>query len=229
MDRALLIDLDDTLYDERRYVESGMAAVAAILAARCGRAAEDIRQRLLGEIDRAGRGRVFDAVLPELGLDAGCEEVAALVAAYRSHTPRLALFPGVEPVLGRLRRRYRLGVVTDGLASMQRAKVAALGLERHVDAVVYCSDEKAPKPATAAYLRALALIGAKARDAIVVGDSPAADMAAAAALGVPSIRVRGGRFAVVANLPYARPRCEIERFADIEPALERLAVQETVQ
>lgn len=223
---ALLIDLDDTLYDERQYVESGFAAVAMALAQTTRRPAHVIKRALLVELDRAGRGRVFDAVLRELGLACGADDVARLVEIYRMHQPRLSLFPGVTETLARLRRRYRLAIVTDGLASMQRLKVVALGVEPLVDAVVYCWDEQAPKPATAGFERALALLGAERFDSVIVGDAPHADMAAAGALGIKSIRIRGGRFKAADNPRAAAPVAEVVAFSDIEPALERLALKE---
>ena len=97
-----------------------------------------------------------------------------------------------------------------------------------MDTIVYCRDEQAPKPSTAGFRRALADLGAEARDAVIVGDAPHADMAAAAALDIPSIRVRGGRFKSADNSPDALPAFEISSFADIEPVLARLAAKEFV-
>jgi putative hydrolase of the HAD superfamily len=223
---VLLIDLDDTLYDERLYVESGFSAVAAELASRSGRDAAEIQKAMTNELDRSGRGHVFDYTLAELGLAAGADEITSLVALYRSHKPQVALYPGVAETLLRLRKRHRLAIVTDGLESMQRAKVSALGLESLVDTLVYCWKERAPKPEPRAFAQAIERLGGELRDAIVIGDSPHADMAAAAALGIPSIRVRSGRFASVANLPHAPPTAEIATFAETELALERLAAKE---
>jgi putative hydrolase of the HAD superfamily len=225
--KALLIDLDDTLYDERQYVESGFASVAAELARSSGCHAHTIERAMLCELDRSGRGQVFDAVLGEFGLGAEPEDVAMLVEHYRTHQPRLSLFPGVAETLARLRRRYRLAIVTDGLASMQRLKVAALDVERLVDAVVYCWNEKAPKPARGGFVRALGLLDVEAQDAVIIGDAPHADMAAAAVLRIPSIRIRGGRFKTAENSRFAMPVAEVSAFAEIEPALERLALKET--
>lgn len=222
---VLLIDLDDTLYDERLYVESGFSAVAAELASRSGREAAEIQKAMTNELDRSGRGHVFDYALAELGLAAGADEIASLVALYRSHKPQIALYAGVGAILLRLRTRHRLAIVTDGLETMQRAKVSALGLELLVDTVVYCWKERAPKPEPRAFAQAIARLSGELRDAIVIGDSPHADMAAAAALGIPSIRVRTGRFASVANLPHAPPAAEIASFPEIEPALKQLAAK----
>ena len=195
MIRALLIDMDDTLYDERTYVLSGFRAVAANIARRFATANEDaLFADMVAELDANGRGRVFDVALARAGLGGDPSQISEMVETYRTHAPVLALWPGVSETLAGLRLDYRLAIVTDGLAGMQRRKVAALGLTERVDAVVYCWECDAPKPDPASYLQALRLLGAGADEAVVIGDRPTHDMAAAAAIGCRSIRVRTGRY-----------------------------------
>ena len=52
--RALLIDLDDTLYPERQYVESGFRAVADA----CG-GGDNMTAYMCRCLDKNGRGRIF--------------------------------------------------------------------------------------------------------------------------------------------------------------------------
>lgn len=191
MARALILDLDDTLYDERDYVLSGFRAVAAEI----GGDPDGLFAAMVAELNANGRGKVFDRALASAGLAASPGRIAALVALYRGHRPRIALWPGVAEVLADLRRDHRLAIVTDGLGAMQRRKVEALGVEPLVDAVLYCWEHDSPKPDPAPYAEALRRLGASAEEAVVIGDNPGHDMAAARALGVPSIRVLTGRFA----------------------------------
>jgi putative hydrolase of the HAD superfamily len=196
---GLLIDLDDTLYDELGYVRSGLAAVAEAIAGRIGRDGKAVRAELLDLLASTGREQILDRALPRFGLVPAGPLIAELVEVYRAHPPRLAFYPGVAEMLRRLRPRYRLAVVTDGLARMQRAKVGALGLDALVDSVIFTWELGRPKPAPDGYLSAaLALDTAPAR-CLVVGDNPDHDMGAAAAAGIPAVRVRSGRFAHRAN------------------------------
>lgn len=208
---ALLIDLDDTLYDERTYVLSGFRAVAAELA----RQYPHIRPRALtavmtAELDARGRGKVFDRALAQAGLPADPGLVRDLVQLYREHRPQIRLWPGVEAALVQLRRDWRLAVVTDGLPMMQRRKVEALGLPRLVDDVLLCWEHEAPKPSPVAYRKALQRFGFEPAAAVVIGDNPHHDMAAAAAVGCAAIRVRTGRFA---DLPADASVTEVADFA----------------
>lgn len=196
MARALIIDLDDTLYDERSYVLSGFRAVAGEIAQRFPPvAAEGLFAEMLAELDAHGRGRVFDRVLAHAGLGADPELVASLVAAYRGHRPQIALWPGVAHALKDLARDHRLAVITDGLPLMQRRKAEALGVASLVEEVLYCWEHEAPKPDPACYVEALRRLDASPAETVVIGDNPGHDMAAARAVGCRSIRVLTGRFA----------------------------------
>jgi putative hydrolase of the HAD superfamily len=196
MARALIIDLDDTLYEERRYVLSGFRAVAAEISRRfpqvdAGRVFSD----MLAELDAHGRGQVFDRALANLRLGADPQLIGALVQAYRSHRPEIALWPGVADALADLARGHKLAVVTDGSPLMQRRKVEALAVEPLVDEVLYCWEHGSPKPDPACYVEALRRLGARPEETVVIGDNPGHDMAAAAVIGCRSIRVLTGRYA----------------------------------
>ena len=64
MIRALIFDLDDTLYREHDFVASGFRAVAEYVGAQCGRPSEEIlRQSWMEIFAREGRRAVMPAVL----------------------------------------------------------------------------------------------------------------------------------------------------------------------
>jgi len=194
--RALLIDLDDTLYDEGDYVRSGFRVVAARLSLLFpGTSEARIYQSMLTELNANGRGKVFDRALEYIGQSPEPELVASLVEVYRGHQPKIALWPGVADTLKTLRRTFRLAVVTDGTELMQRRKVQALGIDGLVHQVAYCWGLGAPKPSPDAYHAALRNLGVRPDEAVVIGDNPAHDMAAALAIPCASIRIRTGKYA----------------------------------
>jgi putative hydrolase of the HAD superfamily len=192
---ALLIDLDDTLYDELGYVQSGIATVAQDIAGRSGRSGDAVRAELLDLLATTGREKILNRALPRFGLAPTQPLIAELIEVYRAHAPRLTFYPGVAEMLRRLRQHYRLAVVTDGLARMQRAKVAALGVDALVDTVIFTWELGHPKPAPDGYLSAARALGVAPARCLVVGDNPDHDIRAAAAAGIPAVRMRSGRFA----------------------------------
>lgn len=219
MVKALILDLDDTLYDERDYVLSGFRAVAGEIVRRFPAVeAEGLYGLMVAELDAHGRGKVFDRALEHAGVAADPQLVQALVETYRDHRPKIVLWPGVADVLADLTRRYRTAVVTDGLAQMQRRKVEALGVETLVSEVLYCWEHEAPKPDPACYIEALRRLDASPEDAVVIGDNPGHDMAAARAIGARSIRVLTGRFAARGDAGFA-PDATAESFLDVAKIL----------
>ncbi|MFM1959038.1 MAG: hypothetical protein RL588_555 [Pseudomonadota bacterium] len=223
--RALLIDLDDTLYDEASYVRSGIAAVAQEIARLPGAApAAVVEAMMLDELTQNGRGKVFDVTLQNLGISPHPDLIRGLLEAYRDHRPDIALWPGVRESLEDLGKDHRLAVVTDGLGVMQRRKVTALGVETLVDVVVYCWDLGWPKPDPRAYLGAMEQLASTPELTLVVGDNPVHDMAAARAAGLRSLRVRSGRFGAQSfeNLP---ADAEAESFVAALPLIRRLETQ----
>jgi putative hydrolase of the HAD superfamily len=196
MARVLIIDMDDTLYDESSYAASGLRVVAEAIADRFpGIDAVRTFSAMTAHLAAHGRGKVFDAGLAFAGVPVEAGLVAELVQVYREHAPDIALWPGVREALDDLAQDHRLAIVTDGLGQMQRRKVAALGLQARVEAVLYCWDHDAPKPDPDCYHMALQRFGVRPQEAVVIGDRPDHDMAAAAAVGCRSIRVLTGRYA----------------------------------
>lgn len=190
--KAILFDLDDTLYPEITFVQSGFRAVSRHLAETESLEEKDLYRRMMRVLERNGRGEVFDTVLREEGLlRPGL--VPKLVHLYRAHRPSINLFQDVEPGLNRLREMgVRTGVVTDGLASVQRSKVAALGLEPLVDTLV-CTDEVGRdrgKPSVRPFLIALDTLRSAPAQAAYVGDDPSKDFQGPRKLGMVTIHMR---------------------------------------
>ncbi len=190
--RTVLFDLDDTLYPEISFVRSGFRAVAQHLADAVSLDEEELFERMMSVLKRDGRGRVFDTVLRELGRR--CSElVPVLVQVYRTHRPHIRLFEDVEPGLRRLRETgTRMGIVTDGLASVQRNKIEALRLESLVDTVV-CTDEMGPgqgKPSVRPFETALEALDSEPTEAAYVGDDPSKDFQGPRKLGMVTIHMR---------------------------------------
>ena len=189
--RAVVFDLDDTLYPERAYVASGFGAVAAWAAEHLAVPRTEALEELTRLFEEGVRGNTFDRWLGDRGLSAARWE-APMVEAYRAHDPAIAPYPEVGALLARLRGAYRLGLLSDGQAAVQERKLAALGLEPYFDAVVL-SDRLGPqawKPSSLPYEQVLGELGVAGPEAVYVADNPAKDFLGAREAGLWTVRVR---------------------------------------
>ena len=208
--KVIIIDLDDTLFCEQSYVMSGFRAVAESIAERNGVSADDVFNQTIYQFSRYGRTGAFNRTLSYFGFNK--PEIGDLVRIYREHSPDIQLYWKAAEGLELLRKKFKLVIVTDGLASVQRKKIEALDLESMVDKVVYCMDYNAPKPSPTSY-RALANdMNIDLQDAVIVGDDPYCDMQAAAQLQIPSYRILGGKYMRVKSLENAKPEVEFGSF-----------------
>ena len=201
--QAILFDLDNTLYPEEAYVMSGFRAVANCLDARENLDAETLFKKMLHILHTHGRGRVFNTLLAELKLDSNIW-LRTLLLVYRSHQPGINLFPGVADALVTLKNRgLRLGLITDGTASVQRRKIAALDLERHMDVIV-CTGELGAgcaKPSTVPFEVALNLLGVAPNRAAYIADDIEKDFAGPNRLHMKSVQVRSAGLVGVPRKP----------------------------
>ncbi|MCM1057002.1 MAG: HAD-IA family hydrolase [Firmicutes bacterium] len=187
--RAVLFDLDDTLYDEWEYVRQAFENTAAYLADRLGMPdrKEAFYRRMLELTEEHGRGKVFDILCEELGIGV---PVSELVQAYRSTKPILRLYPDGERLLQSLKDRgVKTGLITDGCSQVQHEKIKALGLEDRLDSVIVTDDFGLCKPQTAVYEKCLRALDCAPNQAVYVGDNPLKDFIGAKALGMKTVRI----------------------------------------
>ncbi|MCX6537713.1 MAG: HAD family hydrolase [Acidobacteria bacterium] len=188
MTKALLFDLDDTLYAERQFVRSGFSAVAAEVERRFGVPRRDALATLVGALRRGNRNRALQELCARHLLPGGI--VPDLVDTIRAHVPSLRLPEKTLATLQAARDAgWRLGVVTNGFPAVQARKAAALGLGRLVDAIVYASEwgTGTGKPERAVFEVALAKVGARAPHSVFVGDDPRCDVFGAQQAGLRAI------------------------------------------
>jgi putative hydrolase of the HAD superfamily len=190
--RAILFDLDDTLYPYSGFVRSGFRAVARRLATERGLSPRLVLRVLRAAWTSGNRGRELQVLCERLGLPASL--VPPLVALMREHVPSLRLPQETREVLQTLRRDWRIGIVTNGNPDIQRRKIAALGLEPLVDAIVCareCGDGRG-KPAPAAFQAGLERLHASTATTVFVGNDRETDVAGADAAGLPVIHLVDG-------------------------------------
>jgi len=195
--RAVVFDLDDTLYPEREFVAGGMQAAARWAAGQAGIGVEVVEAELQECAQTGPAGKTFDTWLQRRNLPADWRR--ELVNAYRTHRPRIRLYADARRALERMGRIYELGLVTEGDSAAQRAKLTALGVESLFRAVVILGRDELGnwKPSPEPFARCLEALGVPAQEAVYVGDNPRKDFRGARQIGMRTVRVRrpGGIYA----------------------------------
>lgn len=224
--RAVLFDLDDTLFDHQHCARAALVAVRdghACFAALDPSELEASHARILEELHRqvltgrvaldAARVERFRRLYAWAGIEAGPEMAALAAAAYRTgYIEARTPVRGAAALLAALQPHARIVVVSNNLLAEQREKLRDCGLERYVDALVVSEEAGIPKPDPAIFRIALERAGVEAAEAVMIGDSWPNDIEGARAAGIRAIWFnRNGESA---------PDAEIAVIHSLEPAEE---------
>lgn len=186
--RAVIFDLDDTLYPLERFVFSGFDAVSEHLERAFGIPRDQARAALRGAFYGGARGAELQACLRHFGL---AEALApSLVQVIRHHQPALDLPLAAAHALAEMAATWRIGIVTNGPIEIQSRKVAALGLSDFVDEIVF-ADGACAKPAAAPFIEVTRRLRVPMRRSIFVGNDPVCDVYGAWRLGMKTIHIAG--------------------------------------
>ena len=213
MARAILFDLDDTLFDHRRSARAALTEVHRIH----GHGTElDAFERnhtkylevmhvevLAGRIDLDdARRERFRRVFLALGVTLSDRDVDAVASSYRSGymTARRAL-DGAAELLAAVRPHARIGIVTNNLLEEQQDKLQFCGLTGFVDELVVSDDVGVSKPDRRIFEIALERLGVRAEDAVMVGDAWVNDIVGAASAGIRAVWFNPDRKPLPASPP----------------------------
>ncbi len=188
----VLFDLDDTLCDYAG-ARVGRLRIAFALAEK------ESGQTLSAPLDEIVQESIeiqphgvdhFPAVLARYGIDdpVAVDTAVAWFVGHRFHG--LRLFPDAIETLDAVRAarpERRLGLITNGPAEVQTAKIELLGLLPYFDFALISGVFGFWKPDQEIFEEALRLGGASAWESVMIGDSPEHDMAGAEAAGIKTI------------------------------------------
>lgn len=223
--RALLMDIDDTLFDFQTSSWNALTIAFRGLGLPFTQEMWE-RYRVLdagfwqrferGEIEKSAlyvdRFRVFFA---EYGIAA---DPAAFNAAYfRELGSQRNFMPHCEQALAILHARYKIFIVTNGNTDIQKRRIAASGMARYFDRVFISEQMGCKKPDRLFYDRVFAAAGEEYRSSsVMIGDSLSSDM-------------QGGRNAGITTCYYGKrenadSRCDhvIEDLLELPPLLAAL-------
>ncbi len=197
--RALLFDLDNTLYHYTPCDEAALVATRAVLAqhinlsdAEFGRLNDQVRSefaaRLGGQAASHSRILFFKSMVEQLTTACGGDLALRMSDRYwEAFLGQMEPAPHTRDVLESLGGSHDLALVTNQTTYIQLRKIQRLGIERHFPVVVTSEECGVEKPDARVFQRALSALGVDAADAVMIGDDPDTDIRGASELGISTV------------------------------------------
>ncbi|TWI72372.1 putative hydrolase of the HAD superfamily [Desulfobotulus alkaliphilus] len=222
---VLIFDLDDTLYEERTFVLSGLKAVSRFGHDRFGWNPETSFNFMINIFNNYGRGTIFDRWLSYHGTWSK-SLVNECIKCYRYHTPNIELNSTAKKILPLL-KETPLYLVTDGHKVVQANKVDALGLEAFFKRIMITHrfGLKHAKPSIYCFEKIKASENCSWSDMVYIGDNPAKDFINLNPLGVHTIRVLTGEYSKVIGKSGYEAQYQIQALDELLVALDHLKDQ----
>ena len=195
--KAVIFDLDNTLYDETDYIYAAYRGVARFLSNRCRFSEEELYTKLVSDLKKKGSlyPRLFNDLVADLGLDQSL--VPDILSLYAGVDVPISLFAESEATLLTLRQLgMKLALVTNGGTKTQRNKVRLLDVEKYFEVIVYSRETEGAleKPHPEVYEETLKKLGTRAENVLCVGDNPYTDFLGAKKLRMRTLRLLRGEF-----------------------------------
>lgn len=197
--KALIFDLDDTLYQEIQFIYSGFSEVAQHLSKKYSLSYNFVYNELVNDFKKGIRKKNFNVLLKKI--DKNDDELPNLIDTYRYHIPKIFLCEDAQVVLKILQNRYKLGLITDGYICSQENKIDALGIRSFFNYIIINNIEKGiDKLSENPFKVLINLLEVPPDTVIFIGDNPQKDFFVPQKLGLLTIRIRrpGG---IYANIP----------------------------
>ena len=183
--KAIIFDIDGTLYRSREYVKQLVDAMCEVISELLSTSWE--RAFELYQMIRSNFGSV-SLGLKEIGIDRRTfyEELVKKLDPSQSIQPR----PELKDMLNKLREmEFKVGCHTNSSRELARLVLNALGLDLEDFDIVVTSDDAEPKPMPDGYLKILNQLNLRPEEVLYVGDRWRIEVKPAKELGMKTALV----------------------------------------
>ena len=190
--KIIIFDLDDTLIDEQKYVQSGFEYVSKKISQEFQK--KIIEKELNTIFRKFGRGKVFDIFFNNLTKK---NIINQYVKLYRGHYPNIRLKVEAKNLLDKLKKKnFSIYLLTDGDKLAQRQKIKKLNLKKYFKDIYVTHEygKKNMKPSLYCFEKIKKIEKVKWSQIVYVGDNPKKDFINLNSMGAMTIRVLTGPF-----------------------------------
>ncbi len=223
MIKAILFDLDNTLIDFLTFKKETAKAAAKAMKEQ-GLPLDEIKAygRIFSIYDEKGieYQKTFYDVIKPFDLEINTAEriqQAAILAYLKKKFEVLRPYPMVKPVLAKLRKNHKLGIVTDAPRNKAWQRLVLTGLENEFDLVITHQDTMEVKPHPSPFYLALQRLNILAPACLFVGDNPEKDIRGAKEIGMLTCWARYGSMKKDSDADFV-----IDSFAELPEKLKNL-------
>jgi len=196
--KAILFDLDNTLYDTQDYYLGAFQEISRNLSEKYHLNQDYVFNSIteLWKNKTSMYPHLFDDLINSLGLSH--ENSQRLVKIFNWYKiDKKNLYADVIPTLKKLRdKQYTLGIITDGNTTRQQRKIKQLDLEKFFNVILYTALTES-KPSSVPYSLALNKMGLKSSEVLYLGDNPHIDFEGAKKIGIRTVRISRGEFSKI--------------------------------
>lgn len=199
--KAVLFDMDDTLFDHRHSSRSGLMAIQQryscfeqihideLERAHIALLEEVHVQVLSGTISlEQARAVRMERLFAQFGGQSSRSRNEEAAQMYReAYQAARQIVPGTIALLKALRPHVKIGIVSNNLLAEQQEKLRYLELEAHIDALIVSEEVGITKPAARIFQVALERLRCSAEEAIMIGDAWQNDVIGAHRAGIKAI------------------------------------------
>ncbi|RPI13906.1 MAG: HAD family hydrolase [Ignavibacteriae bacterium] len=202
MIKAILFDLDDTLFDHRGSSRTALNQLKNSHLCFSNVSLDEIERHHLKMLEEIHINKVLTGLItvPEArrerirslfklaNFEIDETQLEKYAAFYKScYENSWQAVPGSIELLRELKKKYKIGVISNNLMEEQKRKVLRCGFTGLIDELVVSDEYKINKPDKRLFKILLDKLGVKAEEAILIGDAWEADIIGAANARIKTI------------------------------------------
>lgn len=179
--KAIIFDLDDTLYPEKSFRNSGFDFISQKLRKNgC-----NIKSSAIEDIYERHPKDCFDKLIAKYNLPF---KPPTLIDWYRNHIPKISPYPQAITLLKKLKKNYLLGILTDYYYRVQFRKIKSLGIKKFFNIILYTDRINAEKPSTLGFRLIKKRLRCGTGEIVYVGDNEVKDFLGAKRAGFLTVK-----------------------------------------
>jgi putative hydrolase of the HAD superfamily len=187
--KAVVFDMDDTLYQEKDYVISGLSAMDKWMKEEYQ--VTEFYETAIRLFNSGEKNFIFNKTLEHLNISYSEKMINSMIDYYRQHEPDIHLLDDASWVLNNLNEMTKIGLISDGYVVAQEKKVKALKLKDKFHSIILTDKfgRKHWKPSPVPYEHAARELQLSPSECVYVGDNLNKDFISANKLGWITVHI----------------------------------------